>query len=433
MPDCRATRPRHLERSHDDIADFRLAVSRRLLTALVAGPARPSLPPAAPRSPSSASRPSSSRRRPRCRASSSSPRSTASRTSRSSRGFDRFVVGEKQNLELDKPYGVGDARRQDLRLRHQRHRHRLRPREEAPSPRWPARSVPGRLAQPVNISIERRRHQVRRRPGARPGRRLRPRRRLPAGLRRARDLEAGRRRRRSATASTSPTTPTAWSRSSTRSSGELLKTIGDKGDPAERLDRPTNLAFDREGRPLRHRRRPLPGRQVRPRRALPADLRQARRQPGSLRPAEGHGDRPRRPSLRRRRRVQQRADLQPRGPAPDVLRRRAARVRAACCCRRRSRSTTTTSTTSAPYAAPEFEIEYLVLVTSQFGDRMVSVYGFGHERGKHYPTEEELQETDRREAPQGAREARARQAAGRDAAIRKIGDPLTLVLPGRPA
>jgi hypothetical protein len=30
-------------------------------------------------------------------------------------------------------------------------------------------------------------------------------------------------------------------------SGEVVKTIGDKGDPSERLDRPTNLAFDGEG------------------------------------------------------------------------------------------------------------------------------------------------------------------------------------------
>jgi hypothetical protein len=44
------------------------------------------------------------------------------------------------------------------------------------------------------------------------------------------------------------------------------------------------------------------------------------------------------------------------------------------------------------YAAPEFEIEYLVLVTSQFGERKLSVYGFGHEKGKHYPTEEELRQ-----------------------------------------
>ena len=45
-----------------------------------------------------------------------------------------------------------------------------------------------------------------------------------------------------------------------------------------------------------------------------------------------------------------------------------------------------------PYADPNFELEYLVFVTNQFGNRMVNVYGFGKERGKKYPTDEELLE-----------------------------------------
>lgn len=44
------------------------------------------------------------------------------------------------------------------------------------------------------------------------------------------------------------------------------------------------------------------------------------------------------------------------------------------------------------YADPGFEIEYLVFVTSQFGDRMVNVYGFGRARGKEYPSDRELKE-----------------------------------------
>jgi DNA-binding beta-propeller fold protein YncE len=42
------------------------------------------------------------------------------------------------------------------------------------------------------------------------------------------------------------------------------------------------------------------------------------------------------------------------------------------------------------YVDPKFEIEALVIVTSQFGDRLVNVYGLGKEKGKTYPTEEEL-------------------------------------------
>lgn len=44
------------------------------------------------------------------------------------------------------------------------------------------------------------------------------------------------------------------------------------------------------------------------------------------------------------------------------------------------------------YADPNFEIEYIVLVTSQFGDNMVNVFGFGKEKGKRYPTDAELKE-----------------------------------------
>ncbi len=44
------------------------------------------------------------------------------------------------------------------------------------------------------------------------------------------------------------------------------------------------------------------------------------------------------------------------------------------------------------YAAPDFELEYIVIVTSQFGDRMVNVYGFGKQKGLKYLTDQELLE-----------------------------------------
>ncbi len=44
------------------------------------------------------------------------------------------------------------------------------------------------------------------------------------------------------------------------------------------------------------------------------------------------------------------------------------------------------------YADPDFEIEYLVLVSSQFGERLINVYGFGKKKGEKYPTDEELRE-----------------------------------------
>ena len=42
------------------------------------------------------------------------------------------------------------------------------------------------------------------------------------------------------------------------------------------------------------------------------------------------------------------------------------------------------------YADPKFEIEYLIFVTNQFGDKMINVYAFGKEKGVRYPSDEEL-------------------------------------------
>jgi hypothetical protein len=63
------------------------------------------------------------------------------------------------------------------------------------------------------------------------------------------------------------------------------------------------------------------------------------------------------------------------------------------------------------YADPRFEIECLLLVTSQFGNRMVNVYALGKEKGKKYPSEEDLmkqldekKQKFRQEHPEGAKE-----------------------------
>ena len=42
------------------------------------------------------------------------------------------------------------------------------------------------------------------------------------------------------------------------------------------------------------------------------------------------------------------------------------------------------------YVDPKFEVEYLLFVTNQFGDRMVNVYAYGKEKGKKYPNDEEI-------------------------------------------
>ncbi len=44
------------------------------------------------------------------------------------------------------------------------------------------------------------------------------------------------------------------------------------------------------------------------------------------------------------------------------------------------------------FAEPQFEIEFLAFVTSQFGNRLINVYGVGKQRGMKYPSESELLE-----------------------------------------
>jgi DNA-binding beta-propeller fold protein YncE len=43
-----------------------------------------------------------------------------------------------------------------------------------------------------------------------------------------------------------------------------------------------------------------------------------------------------------------------------------------------------------PYVQTGFEVEYLIFVTSQFGPRMINVFGYGKQQGLAYPTDEEL-------------------------------------------
>jgi len=44
------------------------------------------------------------------------------------------------------------------------------------------------------------------------------------------------------------------------------------------------------------------------------------------------------------------------------------------------------------YVDPNFNPEYLLFLTNQFGDHMVNVYAYGKEKGKKYPKEEEILE-----------------------------------------
>ena len=179
-----------------------------------------------------------------------------------------------------------------------------------------------------------------------------------------------------------------------KESGELLKTIGDKGEPTERLDRPTNLAFDAEGY--------LYVTDIGRFQVVKFD-RDGHFQStiGKAGDNPGHFARPKGIAVDREGRLYavdasfNNVQIFNHDGRLLMFFGDAGRDRAAACCRPRSRSTTTTSRYFSAYAAPEFEIEYLVLVTSQFGERQVSVYGFGHEKGEALPDRGGAAEADR--------------------------------------
>ena len=302
-------------------------------------------------------------------------------------GFDRFVVGEKLNLELDKPYGVAmydgkiyvcDTNTTVIVL----------DLKKKLFSSMAGAVGPGRLTQPVNISIE------------------------PDGTKYVTDPVRGQvvifdkddnyLRAIGEPGTWKPVDAVPFGdrlyvadnanglvKVFDKASGELLKSIGDKGDPADRLDRPTNLSFDAKGdlyvtdigrfqivkfdrdghfQTTIGRVGDTPGHFARPKGTAidPNGLLYAADAASNnvqIFNPEGRllmffGD----------------AGLGPGGlmlPAKVAIDdKNIAYFRS--------------------YAAPEFEIEYLVLVTSQFGERKLSVYGFGHEKGKRYPTEEEL-------------------------------------------
>ncbi|MBI5506152.1 MAG: hypothetical protein HY899_15260 [Deltaproteobacteria bacterium] len=174
-----------------------------------------------------------------------------------------------------------------------------------------------------------------------------------------------------------------------RQSGELLKSIGNTGDPSERLDRPSNLAFDSEGY--------LYVTDVGRFQVVKFD-RDGHFQTaiGRLGDNLGHFARPKGIAVDRQGLLYavdasfnnvQIFNQQGRlamffGEAPDkpggfVLPAKVA-------------IDYDNLKYFQKYLQPGFTAEYLILVTSQFGDRRVNVFAYGHEEGKHYPTDEEL-------------------------------------------
>ena len=174
-----------------------------------------------------------------------------------------------------------------------------------------------------------------------------------------------------------------------KKTGEIVRTIGNKGEPGQRLNLPTNLAFDHVGRlyvsdvgrfqivtydqngeyaGVTGKLGNNPGHFARPR-GIGIDLAdrlyavdasfnnvQIFNRQGQLLLAFGAGDR---------------------GPGSLLL---PAKV--------------VVDYDNLAYfqqfAAPDFDLEYLLIVTSQFGERLVNVFGYGKEKDASYPSDEDL-------------------------------------------
>jgi len=302
-------------------------------------------------------------------------------------GFDRFVIGEKQDLKVDKPYGVGihDGRMYVCDTNAGLVVFDLKARTFGP---FPGAVGPGGLRQPLNISIDK------------------------SGVKYVSDPVRGQIVVFGANDAyvRAYGTPGAWRpvdavpfegnlyvadagnslvKVFDLQSGDPVRTIGDKGDPAERLDRPTNLAFDADGF--------LYVTDIGRFQVVKFDRDgHFRSMYGKAGDQAGHFARPKGIAVDREGRLyaadasfnnvqifnnetrilmffggggEKRGDLLL--PAKVTLDYDNVKY-------------------FEKYADPNFQIGYLAFVTSQFGPRRVNVFGYGQEKGRKYPTDAEL-------------------------------------------
>ncbi len=70
------------------------------------------------------------------------------------------------------------------------------------------------------------------------------------------------------------------------------------------------------------------------------------------------------------------------------------------------------------YVDPKFDVENLVIVANQFGNHMINVYAMGKERGKRYPTDAELLEQLKERLEKAAKEKPAEKKGEPDKEVR---------------
>jgi len=174
-----------------------------------------------------------------------------------------------------------------------------------------------------------------------------------------------------------------------KASGEVVKTIGDQGDPANRLDRPTNLAFDHDGY--------LYVTDISRFQVVKFD-RDGHFQSTFGRAGDGPGQfaRPKGVALDRENHVYA---VDAAFSTVQIFNREGRLLMFFGEGGEKPGNFTLPAKVAIDYdnlqyfrdyAQPGFEMEYLVLVTSQFGPRLVNVLAYGHEKGKRYPTDAEI-------------------------------------------
>jgi DNA-binding beta-propeller fold protein YncE len=301
--------------------------------------------------------------------------------------FNRFVVGERQDVRLDKPYGVAmhDGRIYVCDTNASVVVFDLKAKRYGP---MPGATGPGRLVQPINISIDAHGTKY----VADPGR----------GQVVTFDRDDAYQNAYGTPGAWRPVDAVAWEdriyvadpanglvKVFDKTTGGLVRSIGDSGEPQERLDRPTNLAFDNEG----YLYVTDAGRFQVIKFDRDGHFKTTFGQPGDN---LGHFARPKGIALDRDGRLY----------AVD------ASFNNVQVFNREGRllmffgeggetegqlllpAKVSIDYDDVPYfqqyAGPQFRIEYLLLVTSQFGERSISVFGYGAESGQKYPTDDEL-------------------------------------------
>lgn len=174
-----------------------------------------------------------------------------------------------------------------------------------------------------------------------------------------------------------------------RKTGEIVRIIGNKGDPGRRLNLPTNIAFDREGR--------LHVSDIGRFQVVIFDRDgEYAGTVGKLGNNPGHFARPRGIALDREDRLYavdaSFNNVQIFNNQGRLLLFFGAGERGAGTLLLPAKVIVDYDNLSffREYAGPEFELEYLIIVTSQFGERLVNVFGYGRDKGASYPSDDEL-------------------------------------------